>query len=133
MTNRSRLVLAAFFAGSVASPMAIAQAQGITSQQAEAILDELKQIHQLLLRQQAAGAPAPPQALPVDEKVSLVLEPGGYSIGRADAPFALDFSLDMRVRRIGQIPRRYRPRSRRRAGDRRYWNSVIRSRPHRWR
>jgi protein-disulfide isomerase len=88
MTNKSRVVLATIFAGCIAGPIANAWAQGITSQQAEAILEELKQIHQLLLRQQAAPAPAAVQAQ-LDDKVSLVLEPGGYSIGRSDAPLTM--------------------------------------------
>jgi protein-disulfide isomerase len=84
-TTKVALVLA--IAGFVAGATATAGAQGMTSQQADAILEELKQIHQLLLRQQAAAAAVPnPLA---DEKVSVPLGPGAYSIGRSDAPLTL--------------------------------------------
>ena len=91
MTNKLLPLLAVAAAVTLAGRVAVAEAQGITSQQAEAILEELKEIHQLLLRQQAAPAPAPApaQVAPADEKVSLVLGPGGYAIGRADAPLIL--------------------------------------------
>lgn len=59
---------------------------GITKEQADAILDELKQIHLLLADQQKAGAlgvnPAPP---PVRVKIS----EGGYSLGLPNAPLTL--------------------------------------------
>jgi protein-disulfide isomerase len=65
----------------------------ITRQQADAIVDELKQIRQLLEKQQTqlalamaskpAAAPAPPQ------KVQMSIDNGWYSIGRADAPVTL--------------------------------------------
>ncbi|HLY61893.1 MAG TPA: thioredoxin domain-containing protein [Terriglobia bacterium] len=58
----------------------------ITKEQADAILNELKQIHLLLADQQKAGTiganPAPP---PVRVKLS----EGGYSLGRLDAPLTL--------------------------------------------
>src|SRR5262245_54290328 len=67
------------------------QAEGITAEQADAILQELRQIRQLLERQQqdnaarpgVAAAPAP------DEKVTLSLPGNTYSIGRQDAPLTL--------------------------------------------
>ncbi len=61
------------------------RAQGITSEQAQEILNELKQIRQVLERQPAAGQPA---AAP-DDKVSMQLAPGGFSIGTKDAPLTL--------------------------------------------
>jgi protein-disulfide isomerase len=63
----------------------LARADGITSEQAQEILNELKLIRQALERQPAApGAPAP-----VDDKVSMAFAPGGFSIGRADAPLVM--------------------------------------------
>jgi len=59
--------------------------QGITRDQANAILVELKAIHQLLEKQAQGGAnaQAPPQA---PQKVSMKVEPGWQVIGRDDAP-----------------------------------------------
>jgi protein-disulfide isomerase len=67
----------------------IVSADGLTAQQGEAILNELRQIHQLLERQLQGAAVARPIAAPVDEKVTIRFEDGGYSIGRADAPLTL--------------------------------------------
>lgn len=66
----------------------LSQAEGMTAEQADAILQELRQIHQLLERQQDGNAvrtraPAP------DEKVTLSLPANSYSIGRQDAPLTL--------------------------------------------
>jgi protein-disulfide isomerase len=69
----------------------LSQAEGITAEQADAILQELRQIRQLLERQQqdnaarpgVAAAPAP------DEKVTLSLPANSYSLGRQDAPLTL--------------------------------------------
>lgn len=64
-----------------------AAAQGITRQQADDILEELRAIRQTLERQQA---PVPRQAQPpADQKVNITFVPGGYSIGRADAPVVM--------------------------------------------
>ena len=57
---------------------------GITKQQAEEILNELRQIRQLLEKQQQAGAPQPDAV--VKAKVSV---DGAYSIGSKDAPLTL--------------------------------------------
>ena len=64
---------------------AAAQAQGITSEQAKEILNELKQIRQLIAGQAQAAAPAPP----VSDKVSMALPQAGFSMGRADAPLTM--------------------------------------------
>jgi protein-disulfide isomerase len=66
---------------------AAAQAQGITSEQAKEILNELKQIRQLIEGQAQGAAPAP--ALPVSDKVSMALPQAGFSMGRADAPLTM--------------------------------------------
>jgi Protein-disulfide isomerase len=58
--------------------------EGITHDQANAILLELKAIHQLLEKQaQGTNPPAQPQA---PQKVSMKAEPGWQVIGRDDAP-----------------------------------------------
>ncbi len=69
----------------------LSQAEGITAEQADAILQELRQIHQLLERQQQSYAvrPGEPSALAQDEKVTLSLPANSYSIGRQDAPLTL--------------------------------------------
>lgn len=65
------------------------RADTITSSQAEAIITELKQIRQLLEKQQAqlpraaTPMPDPPQ------KAQLTVDDGWHSIGRADAPVTL--------------------------------------------
>jgi protein-disulfide isomerase len=77
----------------VAEHEAAARSDSITKEQADAIVGELKQIRQLLEKQQAqlaraiapqpVGAPAPP------EKVQMNIGSGWYAIGRADAPVTL--------------------------------------------
>lgn len=62
-----------------------AQAQGITSEQAREILNELKQIRQLIAGQAQAAAPAPP----VSDKVTMPLPQSAFSMGRADAPLTV--------------------------------------------
>jgi protein-disulfide isomerase len=64
-----------------------AAGQGITQQQADEILNELRAIRQTLERQQAP-AQRPAQA-PADENVSIAFASGGHSIGRADAPLVM--------------------------------------------
>jgi protein-disulfide isomerase len=69
------------------------KSDAITKEQADAIVGELKQIRQLLEKQQTqlaramvpqpAAAPAPP------EKVQMNIGNGWYAIGRADAPVTL--------------------------------------------
>jgi protein-disulfide isomerase len=77
----------------IAEHEAAAKTDAITKEQADAIVGELKQIMQLLEKQQVqlaramppqpAAAPAPP------EKVQMNIGNGWYAIGRADAPVTL--------------------------------------------
>ncbi|HZI84840.1 MAG TPA: DsbA family protein [Casimicrobiaceae bacterium] len=61
-----------------------AAADGITSEQAQEIINELKQIRQTLEKMQTPqAAPAP------DDKVSYKLSPGGFSMGDAKAPLVM--------------------------------------------
>ena len=66
--------------------------EGISKEQADAILSELRQIRQLIERQQAqfarAGAPQPFTA-PPPQKVQMNVDDAWYSIGRADAPVTI--------------------------------------------
>jgi len=73
-----------------------ARAQGITAKQADEllqqnreVLNELKQIHQLMERQLAGQARPVAAAPPPDDKVRVEIKPGAYSIGRVDAPLTL--------------------------------------------
>jgi len=72
---------------------AAAKTDAITKEQADAIVTELKQIRQLLEKQQAqlmrAMGPQQPAAPPVPEKVQMNIGNGWYAIGRADAPVTL--------------------------------------------
>lgn len=72
---------------------AAAKADAITKEQADAIVGELKQIRQLLEKQQTqlarAMAPQPAAAPPPPEKVQMNIGNGWYSVGRADAPVTL--------------------------------------------
>ena len=68
------------------------KSDSITKEQADAIVAELKQIRQLLEKQQAQLAravPPQPSAPAVPEKVQMAVGDGWYSIGRADAPITL--------------------------------------------
>jgi protein-disulfide isomerase len=60
-----------------------AKAQGITSQQAEEMLKELRAIRQALERV------TPPAPGPAKEQTAKLTNLGGYSLGRADAPLTL--------------------------------------------
>jgi protein-disulfide isomerase len=64
-----------------------AQDAGITRQQADQILEELRQIRQLLERQAKAPAPAAPQE-PQVIKAKLTLD-GGHMMGNKDAPVTI--------------------------------------------
>lgn len=70
-----------------------AKSDAITKEQADAIVSELKQIRQLLEKQQVqlarAMAPQQPAAPAPPEKVQMNVGNGWYSIGRADAPVML--------------------------------------------
>ncbi len=61
-----------------------ARADGISNEQAQEIINELKQIRQTLEKMQSPqAAPAP------DDKVSYKLSPGGFSMGDAKAPLVM--------------------------------------------
>ena len=86
--NAMRFLRAALAVGAVGMLMAgssIARADGITNEQAQDILNELKAIRQVLEKMQSGGqqAPAP------DDKVSYKLSPGGFSMGDAKAPLVM--------------------------------------------
>jgi protein-disulfide isomerase len=73
-----------------------ARAQGITAKQADEllqqnreVLNELRQIHQLMERQQTGQARPAAAAPPPDDKVRVEIKSGAYSIGRADAPLTM--------------------------------------------
>jgi protein-disulfide isomerase len=64
----------------------LARADGMTTEQAQEMLNELKAIRQAVEKMQAppqAAAPAP------DDKVSYKLSPGGFSMGDAKAPLVM--------------------------------------------
>jgi protein-disulfide isomerase len=88
---RTLAAAAAVAAMCAGSTLAQAQAQGITSDQAQQILDELRAIRKNLeARPVQAAAPAPAQpAAPVDDKVSMALPVGGFTVGKEDAPLVL--------------------------------------------
>jgi len=58
--------------------------EGMTKDQADEMLKELKAIHQLLERQQTAAVQL--QAAPTSDKVQVSVAAGWYSLGRDDAP-----------------------------------------------
>ncbi len=65
---------------------------GISKEQADAILSELRQIRQLLEKQQmqsARGAGSQPFTPPPPQKVQMTVDDNWYSIGRADAPVTM--------------------------------------------
>lgn len=64
----------------------VAKSDGITEEQATAILNELKQIRLLLEKQQTQ--PIPVRAAPIAEKVKLANH-NAYAIGSSDAPLTL--------------------------------------------
>ena len=67
---------------------------GITREQANAILEELKAIHRLLDRQQVTAPLAQAQAQPQQKvKVSIQVDPAWHVMGRDDAPITvIEFS-----------------------------------------
>jgi protein-disulfide isomerase len=73
------------------SPVTINMPEGMTKDQADAILNELKAIHQLLLNppstRAAAAATAP--AVPPSDKVKMSVGAGWYAMGRDDAPVTM--------------------------------------------
>jgi protein-disulfide isomerase len=68
-----------------AESVTINMPEGMTKDQADAILNELKAIHQLLLTQQTTRAASAPAAAPSD-KVKMSVGAGWYAMGREDAP-----------------------------------------------
>jgi protein-disulfide isomerase len=75
----------ALFAGSLPS-----HAQGITSEQANQILEELRAIRKNLEARPVAPLPAAPQAqAPQSDKVSYAFTPGANVMGKDDAPLIL--------------------------------------------
>jgi protein-disulfide isomerase len=71
---------------SVTTP--VAYADGITEEQATAILNELKQIHLLLEKQQTQPVPTAVRAAPPPEIVKIAVG-DSYSLGASDAPVTL--------------------------------------------
>lgn len=61
--------------------------EGMTKDQADEMLKELKAIHQLLEHQQMAAAQ--PLTAPASDKVQMSVAAGWYSIGRDDAPITV--------------------------------------------
>jgi protein-disulfide isomerase len=89
MTKTWRILTALAAAALCASALP-AQAQGITSEQATQILEELRAIRKNLeTRPIAPTAAAPQPQRPVDDKVSYAFVPGTYSMGKEDAPLVL--------------------------------------------
>lgn len=83
-TKTLRAALAVAALGTLLVGSSLARADGITSEQGQAILDELKLIRQTLEKMQSGQqAPAP------DDKVSYKLSPGGFSLGDAKAPLVV--------------------------------------------
>jgi len=81
---------AAAVAVTLCGGVTLAQAEGITSEQAQQILDELKAIRKNLEARPVQAAPSPSQpAQAPDDKVSMAAPAGGFSLGRDDAPLVL--------------------------------------------
>src|SRR5947209_987132 len=70
-----------------AGAVTINMPEGMSKDQADAILNELKAIHQLL-NQQAVAKPAAAPA-PTSDHVQMKMASGWYSIGRDDAPVTM--------------------------------------------
>lgn len=72
-----------------AGAVTINMPEGMTKDQADEMLKELKAIHQLLANQQTAAARPSQPAAPVSDKVQMSVAPGWYSLGRDDAPVTM--------------------------------------------
>ncbi|HWW15354.1 MAG TPA: thioredoxin domain-containing protein [Candidatus Dormibacteraeota bacterium] len=74
-----------------AESVTINMPEGMTKDQADAILNELKAIHQLLLNPPATrtAAAAPTPAAPPSDKVKMSVGTGWYAMGRDDAPVTM--------------------------------------------
>jgi len=83
-TSSMSLKLAGAMALAFLATAPCARADGMTAEQAQEMINELKQIRQTLEKMQSPqAAPAP------DDKVSYKLSPGGFSMGQAKAPLVL--------------------------------------------
>ena len=80
----SRIAVMAAAAAVLLAAWPLARADGITNEQAQEILNELKQIRMLLEKMQS-GAQAPA----IDDRVSYKFAPGGFSLGDAKAPLVM--------------------------------------------
>src|SRR5450432_3634681 len=83
-----RSLAALAVAATLLGGVTLARADGITSDQAQQILDELKAIHKSLDARPVA-APQPAAPAPQDDKVSMAFPPGGFSVGKENAPLVL--------------------------------------------
>lgn len=83
-----RSLTALAMAATLLGGVTLARADGITSDQAQQILDELKAIHKSLDARPVA-APQPAAPAPIDDKVSMAFPPGGFSVGKENAPLVL--------------------------------------------
>jgi protein-disulfide isomerase len=72
-----------------AESVTINMPEGMTRDQADAILNELKSIHQLLLNPPATRAAAAQAAPATNEHVKMSVGTGWYSMGREDAPVTM--------------------------------------------
>lgn len=63
--------------------------EGMTKEQADEILNELKAIHQLLQSQQSTRAANAAPAAPTPDKVKMSVGQGWYAMGRDDAPVTM--------------------------------------------
>ena len=83
-----RSLTALAVAATLLGGVTLAHAEGITSEQAQQILDELKAIRKTLETRPAVPAqPAAPA--PVDDKVSIAFTAGGFSVGKENEPLVL--------------------------------------------
>ncbi len=83
-----RSLTALAVAATLLGGVTLARAEGITSEQAQQILDELKAIRKTLeTRPVAPAQPAAPA--PVSDKVSMAFTSGGFSVGKENAPLVL--------------------------------------------
>lgn len=87
-TRLFRSLAAVFLAATFVGGATLARADGITSEQAQQILDELKAIRKSLDARPVAPA-APQAAAPVSDKVDMVFPAGGFSVGKDNAPLVL--------------------------------------------
>jgi len=83
-----RSLAALAVAATLLGGVSLARADGITSEQAQQILDELRAIHKSIDARPAAPA-APAAPAPVDDKVSMAFPPGGFSVGKENAPLVV--------------------------------------------